>query len=178
MKSLILSISLLLWLSSCGEQRSDTGVSKEPPPLADTLLVAYQALEKAAEENSMGDFLHQLDSVEAARLSGSAPRTSSASPWVYLKHKFLILPDLDTLKFVDLVQSLDYARMTLAGSGSQIGYRQERVQYIFLLFRKRPTGWKLAAISQLEKDRFDPYGTELSYLETELPPKLRFPRRF
>ena len=71
-----------------------------------------------------------------------------------------------------------YARLEWTGGASSIGYREERVRYTFILFKRHNSGWKLAAISTLEKERYDPYGTELTYLETELPPKLRFPRLF
>jgi hypothetical protein len=71
-----------------------------------------------------------------------------------------------------------YARLTMVGPGTRIGQDRERRRYTFLLFKRDGARWKLSAMSTLEKERYDPYGYEITYHETDLPPKLRFPRQF
>lgn len=178
MRTLILLIPVALWLAACSDLQVAQQAVKKPPPLVDTLLAVFARVQVAVEENRTEDFLGLLDSAAAIRLGKLTLGKKAAPNWVYLKQTFVILPQPDSLVFVDLIQAMDYARVTMAGDGARIGYNRERIRYFFLLFRKQASGWKVAAVSQLEKDRFDDFGTELSYFETELQPHLRFPRRF
>lgn len=178
MRYLASAIVTLLVLSACGEQKVGRTSADQTPALADTLVSVFQALDRAVREDRIEAYLNLLDTAEAARLKSLAKNSSLENLWTYLKHRFSSWPDPDTLTYVDLVQYNDYVRLTLAGHGLQFGYREERVSYTFMLFRKQAGSWRLTAFSQFEKERFDPYGTELSYFETELPPKLRFPRMF
>ncbi len=96
----------------------------------------------------------------------------------YLEARFGGWPNPDTLLLEDLTVEPPFARIALAGEASHIGANVERIRYTFLLFRRVKSAWKLAGVSAIEKDRYDRYGTELGYFETELPPTLRFPRLF
>jgi hypothetical protein len=138
----------------------------------------FEELKEAAVDNRFEAFLDILDETEAARLRRLSRSHGFGSLRSFLKHQFAEWPDPDTLSFEDMAYHPPYARVALTGGGGRIGHRQEYVRYTFLLFKRERDSWRLAAVSRLEKARFDPYGVELGYLETELPPKLRFPRIF
>ena len=151
----------------------------QPPALADTLVSIFSQLKEAAKTNKVDEFLSLLDTIEARKLRAQVARNGFKSLRTYIEHQFESWPDPDTLSFVDLVTEKDYARLALEGEASRLGTRQERVRWTFLLFRRSEDNfWRLSAMSSLESRRFDRYGTELTYLETDLPPRLRFPRIF
>jgi hypothetical protein len=165
--------------SGCSEEPG-TEVSQigEKPPLADTLVAIFHELKAAALSDRANDLVNFLDSAEARRLRRVCGYYSLPGLRQYLESRFAGWPDPDTLTLEDFTFQPPYARIAFAGAGSQIGRREERVRFTFLLFRQVSASWRLAAVSSLEKDRYDRYGTQLSFLETELPSSLRFPRLF
>jgi hypothetical protein len=168
-----------LFLTACdGLAPRKTAEKPEPPPLVDTLVMIFEELKEAAVGNRFEAFLDILDETEAARLRQLSRAHGFGSLRSYLEHQFAEWPDPDTLAFEDFFHRPPYARVALSGTGARMGRRNEFVRYTFLLFKWEHESWRLTAVSRFEKERFDPYGSELSYLETELPPKLRFPRLF
>ena len=177
---------ILLWLApafilivSCshrGPNQASAGSAQ--PPLVDTLVTIFRDLQKAALSDRPDDLVKLLDSAEARRLTFACHVYGVSALGQYLENRFGGWPNLDTLLVEDLIVAPPFARIALAGKGSHIGTNDDRVRFTFLLFRRVKSGWKLAYVSALEKDRFDRYGTELGYFETELPSNLRFPRLF
>jgi len=163
---------------SCQQKQAES----QPPPaaqaLADTLVQILDRLRESAHSDRADEFLGMLDSAEAVRLRRMASRNGFGSLRTYVEHLFAHWPDPDTLRLGDVIHADPYARLTLTHHCAPGMYKEESIRYTFVLFKKEDSEWRLAAISSLEKERYDPYGTELSYLETELPPKLRFPRLF
>jgi hypothetical protein len=147
-------------------------------PLADTLVAILEELKDAAMGERTEEFVAFLDPQEVERLGDATRGFGFQSLKSYLQKQFAAWPDPDTLLVEDLLYSPPYARLALVGPGNRLGRGQSCVRYTFLLFKMDLDQWRLAAVSNLEKDEFDDYGTRLSYLETELPPRLRFPRRF
>ncbi len=175
---MILLIVAAIATASCRLEKA----SSEPPAaaraLADTLVQILDRLRETAHSNEAEEFLGLLDSAESVRLRHLANRNGFHSLRTYVEHLFAYWPDPDTLTLDDITCDDPYARLTLTRDCRPGRYKRESVRYTFILFKKEAAQWRLAAISSMEKDRYDPYGTELSYLETELPPKLRFPRLF
>jgi len=178
LRSIIITAAVAVITLSC---RQDRDVSEPPAAaraLADTLVQILDRLRETAHTNRSEEFLGMLDSAEAVRLRHLASRNGFHSLRTYVEHLFAYWPDPDTLSLGDVVYNDPYARLTLTHDCEPGQFREEAVRYTFVLFKKEEAEWRLAAISSLEKERFDPYGTEVGYLETELPPKLRFPRLF
>lgn len=148
------------------------------PPLADTLLTVLRDLQKAALSNRPEDLVPFLDTAETRRLTFACHVYGRTALSQYLRARFDGWPDPDTLRLVDLTVELPYARVALAGEGEHLPGDNQRVRFTFLLFRNVKSGWRLAFVSTLDKERYDRYGTRLSFLETELPHDLRFPRLF
>ncbi len=178
MKSILPIICVLCLSLACKGDEDVMEHTGECPPLADTLATVFKQIKLAVDENRPDDFLHLMDPDEAGRLDRLVRRDGFASLRTFLEHHFVNWPDLDTLCYDGLIHEASYARLTFRGNGRKPSNRTRRVRYTFLLFRRFDNGWKLAAVSGLEKDRYDSYGTELSYLETDLPSRLRFPRLF
>jgi len=178
MKRLLATFLAALILAGCNTLSDERAVMRHRPPLADTLVSILAQLGDAARDDEADRFISLLDSTEAARLSRLTARQGFASLRGYLQYQFANWPDPDTLSFGDLMADGRYARIALEGAGQKAGRREEMIRYTFALFTRSGDAWKLAAVSSLEKPRYDRYGTELGYLETELPPKLRFPRLF
>jgi len=153
---------------------SDTAKS----PLADTLVTIFRDLQTAALSERPDQLVKFLDSAEARRLTFACHVYGVSALGQYLSTRFGGWPNLDTLFLTDLTVVPPFARIALCGKAARIGVPQERIRFTFLLFRRVKSNWRLASVSILEKNRYDRYGTELSYLETELPPDLRFPRLF
>lgn len=178
-KNLLWFAPMLVLLAACSHHGPDnTSVALSQPPLADTLVTILRDLQKVALSNRPEELLGFLDSAEARRLTSACRVYGASALSRYLQARFDGWPDPDTLYLADFTLEPPYARITLAGGGAHLGDNEERVRFTFLLFRKVKTGWRLAFISTLDKKRYDCYGTELSFLETELPPDLRFPRLF
>jgi len=168
-------LTVLVALASCrdaGHKSADSQL--QPPPLGDTLVTIFEAIVSAAMTDRSEAFRDFLVSSEAERLDRIRESYGSVSLGWCLERQLGSWPDLDTLEFEDLVHRPPYARVAFSGAGAFAAYK-DRVRYTFLLFRQNDYGWRLAGVSSLEKDRFDRYGTELGYLETELPSQLVTP---
>lgn len=161
---------------SCGQGQKETLRTQCSPVLVDSLTAVFDDLKEAVRENQPDMFLDLLDSAEAAHLQRLIRQHGYTSLKSFIGRQFDAWPDLDTLNFYELRRAGDYVRLSFTGRGTKFGYKTERVKYTFLLFRKSDQRWKLAAMTSLEKEQYDPYGYEIIYHETELPPKLRFPR--
>lgn len=165
--------------SGCSD-KPGTGFSQiaEKPPLADTLVAIFHELRAAALSDRANDLITLLDSAEARRLRRVCGHYNLPGLRQYLETRFAGWPEPDTLTLEDLTFQPPYARIAFVGAGSQMGQRDKRVRFTFFLFRQVSQDWRLAAVSTLEKDKYDRYGTQQSFFETELPSSLRFPRLF
>lgn len=176
--TLYMAVILLLGtIPSCQMARTEISAAS-PPPLADSLMSVFGELHQAVLQDDLDRFLTILDPVEAANLKSLTRQRGFGSLAAYLRTQFSNWPELDTLQFESLVEERGYARLALIGPGSRLGFKTERTRYTFLLFKSRDQDWKLSAMTTIEKDRYDLYGHEITYHETDLPPRLRFPRRF
>jgi len=179
MRPIVLTIATILTFIFAWKPTGSEGPAQPPfPPLADTLVAIYADIKAAAVTERPDEFAKFLDTAETIRFVQANQSRRSGSLASYLRRRLASWPDPDTLDFEDLVYQPPYARIALSGPGSGSAYHQDRVLFTFVLFKMEQEHWRLAAFSSLEKERRDHYGTELSYLETELPPKLRFPRLF
>ncbi|MCB2231477.1 hypothetical protein KQH82_12235 [bacterium] len=147
-------------------------------PLADSLLDIFRGMSVAVTHNRPDVFKAFLHPDARGELQLRTRRYGFQSLMTYLHNHAGDWPNPDTMIVYDLVSDSLNARLTLVGRGRYWGSGPKRLRYTFLLFRRSPNGWKLAALSSLEKDRTDPYGYPITYQEMELPPKLRFPRAF
>ena len=152
--------------------------STEDIALADSLRTIFQEVRAAMIEGQPEAFLALLDKGEVPEMRRLARRHGFRSLKTYFGSRYANWPDLDTLRYGGLVTSPGYARLALVGTGESYGRAREPLRYTFLLFRLHADGWKLAASATFDMDRYDPYGHEITYHETDLPPKLRFPRQF
>jgi hypothetical protein len=169
-------LATIIWLGC--QRNQDRESSGPPPPLADTLTTLFVDAHEAVRNNDPDRFLALLDPAEKEHLADLTEKYGFSSLRTYLEHHFVNWPDLDTLDYGGLINTGNYARLTLVGNGSSFGRGGEKLCYTFLLFRHGRAGWGLTAMASLEKERFDRFGYEVTYHETELPPKLRFPRQF
>ena len=170
---------MFVLLGACSHRGlNQTSASTAKPPLVDTLVTIFRDLQKAALSNRPDELAGFLDSAEARRFKSARKLYGVSGLTPYLEARFGGWPNPDTLLLEDLTVEPPFARIALAGEASHIGANVERIRYTFLLFRRVKSAWKLAGVSAIEKDRYDRYGTELGYFETELPPTLRFPRLF
>lgn len=175
-----LALLVLLVLSGCLDRRDSSNDNPlRAPGLSDTLVTIFEAMVSAATTDRSDQFKDFLARSEIDRLERIQSGYGSVSLDWCLERQLGSWPDLDTLVFEDLVHRPPYARVAFTGAGAYARF-DDRVRYTFLLFHRNDQGdgWRVAGVSSLEKDRFDRYGTELSYLETELPSQLRFPRHF
>ncbi len=174
----VLLAFLALW--GCLDQRQSSDNNPlRAPKLSDTLVTIFEAMVSAATTDRSEEFKDFLAFSEIDRLERIQSGYGGVTLDWCLERQLGSWPNLDTLVFEDLVHRPPYARVAFTGAGAYARF-DDRVRYTFLLFRQndRGDGWRVAGVSSLEKDRFDRYGTELSYLETELPSQLRFPRLF
>ncbi len=174
MRHITLGTALLIAISGCTTTDSDQ--IAQQPLLADSLSTIYGTLKEATVTNNPDDFFACLDPLEAYHIKMLASTNGYRQVKSFIERKYALLPDLDTLNFHELKRAGDYVRLTYIGSGTSLGYRKERARFTFLLFREFKSAWKLSAVSSIERDRFDRYGYEITYHETDLPPKFRFPR--
>jgi len=177
MKRLLPIVALAAGLGvSCTVVKNQTADVR--PPLADTLWGEFSELTSALMEHRLNDFFALVDPDEAVKLQQITRQHGYSSLKAYLENQLRGWPDPDTLAFSDVISTEQYARLTIVGSGCSFRRGEQRLRYTFLLFKRSNEQWKLAAMSTLEKDRYDPYGYEISYHETDLPSRLRFPRVF
>ncbi|HOD66293.1 MAG TPA: hypothetical protein PLR32_03850 [candidate division Zixibacteria bacterium] len=185
MKSLrIFSAWVILLLGSalaCSVAENRTAAPhSELPPVIDTLRGLFDELQQAVLQGQPERFSALLDPAQADTLEKLIRKHGYLSLRSYIERQFARWPNLDTLQLYEIKESGDYIRLTYAGPGTSFGAHRERVRYTFLLYKRIKGTWRLAAVTDFESDRYDPYGygCELSYHETDLPPRLRFPRLF
>ena len=172
----LIAVSLTIYALVLADQyRGAETTRPEPSPLTDTLTAVYEQIITAARSNnpeSLTNLLNKTSLFGSARTAGS--RNNKVVD-AYLLHLIRTWPDLDTLTLMQVRESGDYVRLDmLAPSGN----RENRIRYIFLLFKMVDSRWRLCGLFRLVSDRFDPYGRHIGYHETDLPPAMRFPRRF
>jgi hypothetical protein len=147
-------------------------------PLIDSLADVYRGARRAALAHDRAAFFELLDSAKAASLSKTARKYGYDAVDSYIAHRVSSWPELDTLEFHESKDCENYVRLTYHGPVQTFGFQDARVMYTFLLFKRYGNHWRLTAMSSLQKDQYGLYGYELSYHETDLPPQLRFPRKF
>ena len=174
LRYIALGVALLIAISGCTADDGDP-IARQPL-LADSLSTVYGVLKEAANNNNPEVFFDCLDPIEAYHIKKLAASNGYRQVKSFIERKYVSLPNLDTLNFHELKRAGNYVRLTFVGSGTSLGYRMERARFTFLLFREYDSAWKLSAMSTIERERFDRYGHELTYHETDLPPKFRFPR--
>jgi hypothetical protein len=179
-RRLFVMISLMgaIGYGCTARSESEAAQAREKSPLADTLVAIFHEMKAAALSDRANDLVSLLDSAEARKLRRVCGHYSLPGLRQYLETRFAGWPDPDTLTLEDLTVQPPYARIALAGSAEAVGHQDDRIRFTFLLFRQVSQNWRLSAVSTLEKDRFDRYGTRLGFHETELPSQFRFPRLF
>ncbi len=177
--SIILLVGLLGLACSQAQNQTEIPVSNVLPTV-DTLRAIFEELHQAMLLGDQERFFSMLAPAEAANLQKLVERHGYLSLKSYIERQFANWPNLDTMMLFEVRESGEYLRLTYAAPGTSFGYKEERLRYTFLLFKRDGGSWKLAAVTDLEKAQFDPYGYgyELTVHETDLPPKLRFPRAF
>jgi len=173
--TLILALLAVALCLTCRHEPATESIP-DPSPVVDTLKTLFAELQESLNDGSPNRFFDMIDPREMTELRQLVRQHGYLSLTSYIKRQFRQWPDLDTLALAEVKQSGDYLRLTFAGPGTRFGYREPRVRYTFLLFHRYDRGWLLAALTDIENDKYDPYGYETSYHETDLPPLLRFPR--
>jgi len=172
-----LTVCLVGVVLSCqSDKYSSQSRNIDPPAILDSLQVVYAEISEAVYAGDRKQFIDQLDPAEVASMQQLVQRHGYTSLGSYFAAQFVNWPKLDTLTFWDIKESGDYARVTYSGGGSELWHREPNIRYTFMLFHRYNGKWRLAAMSELESPRHDMYGYEINYHETDLPPKLRFPR--
>lgn len=179
--SLLAAVTALALGLACSEAQNQTGVpASTQPVIVDTLRVIFDELQQAVLQGQPEKFRSLLDPAQADTLRKLIRKHGYLSLRSYIERQFANWPNLDTLELYQIRQSGSYVRLAYKGPGSNLGHRQPWVRYTFLLFKQHQDRWRLAAVTSIEAEQYDPYGYgyELSYHETDLPPRLRFPRLF
>ena len=145
-------------------------------PLVDSLVATFKGMSVAIKHDREDVFRAFLDPDAEGQLQMATKQFGYTSLKTFLANQFGVWPDPDTLLVTGLVVEDAYARLTFLGYGRSVARKDYR--YTFALFRRTDKGWRLSALSWLEKPPVDKYGYPIGYHETELPPKLRFPRFF
>jgi hypothetical protein len=153
-------------------------VSEADRLLADSLLWIFKGMTVGVKYNRPEVFGVFLDPEAEGLLQIHTQQYGYSSLKAYLATHANAWPDPDTLIIYDLVSDSLNARLCLAGPGYELGSRRRMIRYTFLLYRHSGLGWRLAAISLLDKPVVDQYGHRVGYHDMELPPKFRFPRLF
>jgi len=155
-------------------------VVAQTPPLVDTLTGVFENLHQAMLDGDQDRFFGLLDPGEGAKLKAAVKKNGYSSLKTFIERQFANWPDFDTLSLFEIKQGGPYARLAYSAPGTRIGFKAPRTRYTYLLFKRLKGQWRIAAVTDMECDKFDPYGYgyRLSFHETDLPPKLRFPRAF
>jgi hypothetical protein len=171
---LALAIFSILLVTACRLTGNQAAVKE--PPLADTLRQVFADMTQALASGDSDNFFELIHPDDRAQLRDISKRHGYSSLKAYLEGQMRGWPDPDTLAFADLITTGQYARLALWGAGTSYGPGRDLVRYTFLLFKQYKHQWRLSAMSSIEKEREDPYGYKVTYHETDLPSKLRFPR--
>lgn len=143
--------------------------------LSDSVLSVFEQAAAAVAEKRYPDFLKMVDPDERQQLEVMVAKYGYSSIKAYLDQQMHGWPNTDTLILTGFISNSSHARITFEGNGSNFG--QERsIRYTIVMLRLTPEGWRLVAMTSIEKDAEDRFGNRLTYHETDLPTKLRFPR--
>ncbi len=172
-KLLVLAI-LAICLTSC-QSHQKLEITKISS-LAENLSIKFDKISDFIENNHFDSLETLIDPIELISLKFKAEVNRTRDINHYIKRNYSSLPHTDTLQFYEIKNTENFIRVTYIGDGNKYQNKTERVLYTFLLFRNCESVWKLAATSSIEKERFDSYGNEMTFHETELPALFRFPR--
>lgn len=172
----ILALALFSILLGTACRLTGNKAAAKEPPLADTLRHVFAEMTTALTTGNSDDFFRLIHPDDRAQLRDISKRHGYSSLKAYLEGQMRGWPDPDTLAFADLITTGPYARLALWGAGTSYGHGRDLVRYTFLLFKQHNHEWRLSAMSSIEKESEDPYGYKVTYHETDLPSKLRFPR--
>lgn len=165
-------------VAALGLQADQPLVDSVNSPLVDSLVATFKGMTVAVKHRRPDVFLAFLDPQEKGKLQVLSVRYGYQSLTTYLMNHANYWPDPDTLIVFDLICEGDLARLAFAGPGEESPRYGQQRRYTFVLYRRTDHGWKMAAISALEKPERDLYGHPVAYNDLELPSKLRFPRFF
>jgi hypothetical protein len=143
--------------------------------LADSLVAVVDRAMAAVEQQRFPDFMQLIDPKVRPELDRMVTRQGYSSLKAYLAQQMHGWPQTDTLVVTDLVWDTAYARITFSGAGTKYG-RKPTVRYTIVMLKLTQQGWRMNAMTSFEKEAYDQYGNRLTFHETELPSKLRFPR--
>lgn len=177
MKKILIILQIIIILVCCYSFELDNyEPNEEIPALADSLSLSCVHIKHLVDNYNMSTFLKMIDPEEAKKLKRIAFHAKVNDKMNYIRTGFVNLPNIDTLKFYDLTNTEDFVRLTYIGDGTSYSRKQDYINYSFFLFHRHNDFWKFLAYSSLEKQRQDFYGHKLTYHETDLPPRFRFPK--
>lgn len=156
----------------------DSGVDQAliDTPQADSLLAVFQEITASVTEERFDDFLSLIDIDERQELDRLIKNHGYSSIKAYLRSQMHGWPNPDTLTLSQLLSDESYARLTFTGQGEKLGGRRGFVRYTVIMLKRSDMGWRLAGMSSLDKAAADSYGHPMTFHETDLPARLRFPR--
>lgn len=164
-------------VSQCSRQ--PLPILRPDDPMTMKLLETYNELRQAAEISDIDSVIKLLDPIDAKALGDLTRENGFNSLQSYLSKRMSGWPNPDTLSILGVTSNGNLARITFAGMGNLVGSPSDRVCYTGILFRRQnDSSWSVAAITSVEKDRYDHFGQEMSFHETDYPPRFRFPRKF
>ncbi len=169
-----LSLTLYAMVSTDRNHRHETGLP-EPSPLTDTLIAVYGQILGAAAANDASQLTNLFDRNMVHSIGLPAARKGNKIVDAYLLHRIRTWPDLNNLSMIEVRNDADYVRLTMVAPSND---RIDHVRYTFVLFRTVDSRWRFSGLTNLELGSSDRYGHPISYHETDLPPAMRFPRRF
>ncbi|MFQ5499386.1 MAG: hypothetical protein ACE5FH_06915 [Candidatus Zixiibacteriota bacterium] len=146
--------------------------------MADSLITSFHQLRGLVTQSDTGRLESYLDELQLAELRQLARKRGFFSFRSFLRHQAQGWPNLDTLSLVEIRNVHRYVRLSFQGSADWSHTRTASSIYTYLLYRQTDDGWRLAGMTDIERARVDQYGYRISVHETDLPPRLRFPRAF
>ena len=170
---LLAVVGLLCLMASC--ETAQAPRSAVNSAMADSLISVVDRATTAVTDRRYPDFLKLVDPIERGQLERIVSQYGYSSLKAYLDQQMHGWPNTDTLVLADLVSDSTHARITFTGNGNKLG-QKPTIRYTIVMLRLTSEGWRLAAMTSIEKDAEDMYGNQMTYHETELPTKLRFPR--
>ncbi len=173
----LILLCLVVLAANCRQAKDNDEEHTSVPPIVDTLRTVFYDIRDAVRYNKPDRFFSYLDPDEYQNLQQLATSRGYTSLASYINRQFRNWPDPDTLSLHEIKRSGDLIRLAFAGAARLTRSDERRLRYTFFLFRKQDEQWKLVAMSDLETPRIDPYGNEMTFHETDLPSKLRFPRQ-
>lgn len=165
-------------ISALGLTADQPLVDSVSSPLVDSLVGVFKGMTVAVKHRRPDVFLAFLDPEEEGKLQVLSVDYGYQSLTTYLMNHANLWPDPDTLIVFDVRRVGDLARLSFSGPGERSPRYGQQRRYTFVLYRLTERGWKMAAVSALEKPERDMYGYPVAYDDMELPSKLRFPRFF